>query len=104
MKQSSSVENRILLAWLLISLLGVTADAESSETRAAGLNEKSPWMQDLIVHPEPEYPHEARLAHHQGHGLLRLTVDKATGHVTAVRLLKTTGFRELDDAAEEAFR
>jgi TonB family protein len=49
----------------------------------------------------PDYPEVAQ--HKRGNGLFGLTIDRPTGKVTAVKVLKSTGIKTLDDSAAVAF-
>jgi len=52
----------------------------------------------------PEYPREARENGLMGKGVAVLKVDPATGRVTSVSMVKSTGHEILDNAALRAFR
>src|SRR6184192_3693832 len=52
----------------------------------------------------PEYPREARDKGLTGKGVAVVKVDPATGHVTSVSMVKTTGHDILDNAVLRAFR
>ena len=54
--------------------------------------------------PRPEYPYEARRQRVTGSGVALLTVDPATGCVTDVRMLRSTGSTVLDNATISGFR
>ncbi len=54
--------------------------------------------------PRPEYPEEARLNHTTGRGVVEMTVDTATGRVTNVEMVQSTGSAVLDNAVTSAFR
>ena len=51
----------------------------------------------------PNYPTTAYRFHRQGNGWFRLNIDSATGVVTSVKVLKSTGVKILDDSAAVAF-
>lgn len=51
-----------------------------------------------VYAPRPKYLRESA-----GKGILELTVDPKTGKVTSAHMLKSTGYRVLDDSAIEAF-
>jgi protein TonB len=55
-------------------------------------------------YPRPAYPKEARDKHMTGMAIVALNVDFPTGTVTSAQLLKSTGYKILDDSALEAFR
>jgi TonB family protein len=63
-----------------------------------------PWLDDVRKTVAPEYPYQDRARHNQGVGLFRLTLDLQTGAVMNVSVIRSTGFRTLDDAAITAFR
>jgi len=54
--------------------------------------------------PRPEYPYEARRQKITGDGVVLMTIDSATGNVTAVAMAKSTGSVFLDNAAMAGFR
>jgi TonB family protein len=64
----------------------------------------SPWTDDLIHRVMPDYPFEDRYAHHVGKGLYRLSLDLHTGAVTNISIVRSAGFKTLDEAAMEALR
>jgi TonB family protein len=57
----------------------------------------------MISAPQPEYPISARQYRIQGSGMFRLNLAK-DGKVDSLRVLKSTGNKTLDDAAEKALR
>ena len=63
-----------------------------------------PWMDDRVEAIAPSYPYEDRLHHHEGVGLFQLMLDVRTGYVTKVMIVKSTGFKTLDESAAAAFR
>jgi TonB family protein len=77
-------------------------------TVSSGLQAKSRrsknGRQYALYAPHPVYPAEARSGHLTGIGIVLAEVDKKTGYVTAARMLQSTGYRVLDDAALNAFR
>ena len=75
-----------LLAAVFGALLLTTAGAYASPERV----------------PTPPPSHGRVYGH--GSGLVGIDVDFATGKVTAVRMIASTGHRDLDDAALKAFR
>jgi TonB family protein len=54
--------------------------------------------------PRPEYPYEARRQKITGDGVVAMTVDPASGQVTDVFVVKSTGSPFLDNAALAGFR
>jgi TonB family protein len=60
--------------------------------------------QHAVYAPLPVYPAEAQSKHLTGIGIVLIEVDLKTGSVTAARMLQSTGYRILDEAALNAFR
>ena len=60
--------------------------------------------QYALYAPPPVYPAEARSRHLTGIGIVLAEVDQRTGYVTAARMLQSTGYLVLDEAALKAFR
>lgn len=58
----------------------------------------------LVSRVPMEYPYEARKRGMEGSGWFVLQVDRATGHVTSVKVALSTGHRLLDQAAVRNFR
>jgi TonB family protein len=54
--------------------------------------------------PRPEYPYEARRQKITGDGVVGMTIDPASGNVSGVAILKSTGSAFLDNAALTGFR
>ena len=63
---------------------------------------RPPWVQDQIKAFAPVYPYSDRAAHREGHGFFRIMIDPRTGSVVTVTVVKSTGFKTLDDAAVQA--
>lgn len=61
-------------------------------------------VDDIITKPHMEYPNEARRNNHQGRGLYRVFLDPKTGWARNVAVLKSTGWRSLDNAALSGLR
>ncbi len=53
--------------------------------------------------PRPQYPYAARSKHVTGSGVVVARVNPDTGHVTSVKLVRSTGSPILDYAALSAF-
>ena len=60
--------------------------------------------QYALYAPPPVYPAEARSRHLTGVGIVLAEIDQKTGYVTAARMLQSTGYRLLDEAALNACR
>ena len=54
--------------------------------------------------PRPAYPISARLKHIEGSGIFTVNIDQKRGFVTSVTVKKSTGSKELDEAAIDALR
>ena len=63
-----------------------------------------PWNLDRLSGIAPYYPVEDRRYHHQGRGIVRMTIDLSTGRVVKVVMVKSTGYRSLGDCAIAAFK
>jgi TonB family protein len=59
---------------------------------------------DALYTPSPAYPAEARSKRLAGIGTFLVDVDRTSGYVTGARMLQSTGYRVLDEAALNAFR
>ena len=62
-----------------------------------------PWMDDRVKAIAPTYPYRNRQLHHEGKGWFQLTLDLRTGYVSKVAVVKSTGFKALDESAVAAF-
>jgi TonB family protein len=58
---------------------------------------------DTVAAPNVEYPMKSKSLGYQGQGIYRLVVNKQTGVVSEVKVMKTTGHRELDASAVMTF-
>src|SRR2546430_1954605 len=83
---------RILLSLLLLGLL--------SPCYAPDIVRIPPqYKKDALSSPEPEYPIKAQHLGYQGQGIYRLVINKKTGMADEIKVLRTTGHRELDASA-----
>lgn len=65
----------------------------------------APWMRADVEHEiGPVYPLQDRRLRHTGKGLFRVSVDLATGNVTDVTVVQSTGFETLDRSTSNALR
>lgn len=69
-------------------------DATTAHAASGALGAKPAYLRN----PHPAYPEEARAARQQGVVTLRVNVD-ASGHVTSVRVVQSSGFPILDERA-----
>jgi TonB family protein len=58
---------------------------------------------DTVAAPNVEYPMKSKSLGYQGQGIYRLVVNKQNGIVSEVKVMKTTGHRELDASAVMTF-
>ena len=77
----------------------LTATDVHGVQRSCPVNKPPGWLADAVAKPEVEYPEWGKNHHEQGLGVFRMSVDSKTGKVTHVSMVKSTGFRDLDDSA-----
>jgi TonB family protein len=53
----------------------------------------------ILERPTPEYPIDARRNRMEGTGVFKLLTNQKTGAVSSVRILRSTGYKILDEAA-----
>jgi TonB family protein len=83
----------------------VAIDAHGVLHRSSDYHGKHPpWMDDQVKTMGAEYPYWDRRSHHEGAGLFRLMLDLKTGAASNITVVKSTGFRSLDDSALIALR
>lgn len=72
--------------------------------RAAGTVTIYPkYKQGSVFAPDPEFPITAEHLGEQGQGIYRLVLNQKTGIVDQVKVLKSTGARELDASSVMTF-
>ena len=59
----------------------------------------SQYTKGALSAPIPEYPIKQQHLGNQGQGIYRLVINKKTGMADEIKVLKTTGHRELDASA-----
>jgi TonB family protein len=84
-----------------VLLLQFALTAPSGATDIVTVYDK--FKADTISAPDPEYPMKAKNLGYQGQGIYRLIVNQKTGVVDEVKVMKTTGHRELDASAVMTF-
>src|SRR5438132_13051095 len=57
------------------------------------------YKKDALTAPDPEYPIKSQHLGYQGQGIYRLVINKKTGMADEIKVLRTTGHRELDASA-----
>jgi len=99
----------------LAAVLAITTASASAHTGAAAtsVKEKDSKPRSVseaeayalaIYAPRPAYPYAAREKRLTGSGIVLVSVDSSTGTVVSAQMLKSTGYKVLDDSALEAFR
>ncbi len=89
----------VLIALVLVGLPGALKSAEPQFKQEPAENLRSYFAKAF----PPNYPDAAVAQHKKGSGWFRLTIDRPTGKVTEVKVLKSTGVKILDDSAACAF-
>jgi protein TonB len=89
----------IVVTLALIGFAGGLKSAEPQFKQEPAENLRSYFVKTSL----PNYPDMAVAQHKKGNGWFRLTIDRATGKVTEVKVLKSTGVKILDDSAAVAF-
>jgi len=67
--------------------------------RSCPVDKPPGWLADAVAKQGVEYPEWGKNHHEKGTGVFRVSVDSTTGKVRHVSTVKSTGFRDLDDAA-----
>ncbi len=60
--------------------------------------------QIALKHPTPPFPKKARAQHVHGTGVFTLAIDEGSGQVIDVKVLKSTGYKMLDDSAVDTLK
>jgi TonB family protein len=87
---------RILLTVLFLAIL-----TPCHATDVVTIYDK--FKQGTTAAPNPDYPQKCQHLGYQGQGIYRLVVNKSNGVVDEVKVMKTTGHRELDASAIMTF-
>ena len=96
--------NRLaILVIITLVLLGFTGGVIRAERRFKQAPPSAHLLSYFVKAFPPNYPDIAITQHKRGNGLFRLTIDRPTGKITAVKVLKSTGIKILDDSAAAAF-
>lgn len=83
---------------------GGSAVTMGGKTIVAERGHRPPWQDDCVRAAAPEYSTAERRQRHEGRGVFHLSLDRSTGGVTKVEVVKSTGFSGLDQSAIQAFR
>jgi TonB family protein len=93
----------ITFAVIILVLVGFAASSIRAERRFKPAPPPARIVSYFVNAFPPNYPDIALTQHKRGNGLFRLTIDRPTGKVTAVKVLRSTGVKVLDDSAAAAF-
>ena len=85
-------------------VLTIAAAPEKSTMRGSRTISIEEARSLAIYTPAPQYPLEAWRKHATGRGMALLEIDSRTGTATSARMLQTTGWGVLDNAALKALR
>jgi TonB family protein len=94
------MKRECLAVSLIVMLCAASAQTPFSSTAIPARLGKAA----ALYAPPPDYPIEARDRRLTSSGIALLEVDQKSGHVTAGRMLKSTGHVILDNAALSAFK
>ena len=84
---------------------GIAVDVKGQRhTPAEYPKQHPPWLDDRVHSVAPVYPEADKVAHRGGEGVFKMILDMRTGAVAKVVVVKSTGFRNLDQSAIAAFR
>lgn len=91
-------------AWQILLILTLAVSASVVQSGEPTFKQEPENLRPHFVKkPVPNYPQAAYTWHRQGSGWFRLNIDQATGKVTSVKVLKSTGVKILDDSAAVTF-
>ncbi|MDP9185805.1 MAG: energy transducer TonB [Verrucomicrobiota bacterium] len=87
-----------------ISLIALQAGLSSTLAQRRGLEAQvqTGTPPGLIKKVEPEYPPDVVLRHADGRGRFRLTVNPRSGEVDEVKIVKSCGYKILNELAAKA--
>jgi TonB family protein len=94
------VSRRLSIRWQIIRVPSMPKVFGILVTSTRG---SPPWALDIIAAVAPAYPFRERNLRHEGMAIVRLTLNIKTGRVVKATLLKSSGYRTLDDCAIAAF-
>jgi protein TonB len=93
---------RLTLLVLTIAIISGASKLASAQLKDKPLSGERKAL--AIYAPRPRYPLEARMRRATGSGVALQEVNSRTGNVTSTRMLQSTGYGVLDNAALKAFR
>jgi TonB family protein len=87
-----------------ISLIALQAGLSSTQAQRRGLEAQvqTGTPPGLIKKAEPEYPPDVVMRHADGGGLFRLTINPRSGEVDEVKIVKSCGYKILNELAAKA--
>jgi TonB family protein len=92
---------RKIIGWLLVFILTLVA---LSSLQAQPASPARPVLAPkAVLTPKPEYRNEWARQGLTGKGVVLVTIDKQTGKVTGAQMLESTGNKQLDGSALEAY-
>ena len=80
---------RVILAFFALQVL-------SQPFSQAATQQTGDWKAYALAHPEPVFPEVVKRTGMQGWGLFQVAIDRKDGTVTEVKVLKSTGYKQLD--------
>jgi TonB family protein len=92
---------RIIIGWLLVFIL--TLVALSSLQAQPATPARHVIAPKAVFTPQPQYRNEWARQGLTGKGVVLVTIDKQTGKVTGAQMLQSTGNKQLDGAALQAY-
>src|SRR5205814_3182419 len=87
---------------VLLAIVGLLVSASSLQAQAASPVDQPPPIKAIYT-PAPVYRAEWARQGLAGKGVVLVTIDTQTGKVTGARMLTSTGNKQLDGAALEAY-
>jgi len=90
------------MRWLLLVLIVTLVSLSSLHAQSASPARAVAPPKALFT-PKPEYRPEWAKQGLTGKGVVLVTIDKQTGKVTGAQMLKSTGSKQLDGSALEAY-
>ncbi len=86
----------------IVALVLLITSGFSRPCRASKYFHRPDWARDMVKYVDPEYPSHLYRRGIGGSGIFRLTIDQKTGHVTEVKVIKSTGWVILNELAAKA--
>jgi TonB family protein len=86
----------------MVALVLVIAAGFSRPCRASIYIQRPDWARYMVKFVDPGYPSHLYRRGVGGSGIFRLTIDQKTGHVTEVKVIKSTGWVILNELVAKA--